>query len=293
MKKTLSHLPDDLAETVRETADILRTECEPEMIILFGSYARGDYVVRDIYTDPDDNRTYEYRSDFDFLVITRNETRATASHLPRRCESRIHESGISFPVSIISHSIKFVNRALRRGDYFFTDIKKEGILLYDSGKQTLDEPRELSEEERSTIARDDYEQWFENAGEYLSSCHDAIERSSRVSLKLAAFFLHQATESLYSAILLVFTQYKPKTHYLPDLQKMTSRFDPRLTAVFPTETEEEKYRYDLLVRAYVDARYKKNYSISKVELEYLGERVGKLRDLVEEICRERIGGGVQ
>ena len=71
---------------------------------------------------------------------------------------------------------------------------------------------------------------------------------------------------------------------------MTARFAPRLIAIFPKETAEERYRFDLLVRGYVDARYKKNYSIGKEELEYLGARVGRLRDLTEEICRERIGG---
>jgi hypothetical protein len=60
---------------------------------------------------------------------------------------------------------------------------------------------------------------------------------------------------------------------LSHLQKMTARFAPRLIAIFPKETAEEKHRFDLLVRAYVDARYKKSYSICKDELEYLGQRV--------------------
>ncbi len=38
---------------------------------------------------------------------------------------------------------------------------------------------------------------------------------------------------------------------LSHLQKMTARFDPRLITIFPKETEEEKHRFDLLVRGYV------------------------------------------
>ena len=77
----------------------------------------------------------------------------------------------------------------------------------------------------------------------------------------------------------------------PLLRKMNSRFVPCLFPMFPRETEGKKYRFNLLVRAYVDARNKKNYSMCKEELEYLGERVRRLRDLSEEICRKRIGKG--
>ncbi len=37
----------------------------------------------------------------------------------------------------------------------------------------------------------------------------------------AAFELHQATESLYTCILLVFTRYKPNTHKLELLRKLS------------------------------------------------------------------------
>jgi len=45
----------------------------------------------------------------------------------------------------------------------------------------------------------------------------------------------------------------------------------------------------LLKKAYIDARYNKNYKIEKAELEYLGSRAAMLIDLTERICRERIG----
>jgi hypothetical protein len=48
---------------------------------------------------------------------------------------------------------------LRRSQYFFSDIKKEGILLYDSGEFTLAEPKDLNLEERKQIAKDDFDQF--------------------------------------------------------------------------------------------------------------------------------------
>jgi uncharacterized protein len=41
MKKSLSHLPDHKQAELREIIDLILKEAAPEMIILFGSYARG------------------------------------------------------------------------------------------------------------------------------------------------------------------------------------------------------------------------------------------------------------
>jgi len=55
-------------------------------------------------------------------------------------------------------------------------------------------------------------------------------------------------------------------------------------------TDEQKRLFKLVggADAYVHARYTKTYSITKEEIEYLAERVQKLRGIVETVCRERI-----
>ncbi|WP_231555726.1 hypothetical protein [Rickettsia hoogstraalii] len=45
----------------------------------------------------------------------------------------------------------------------------------------------------------------------------------------------------------------------------------------------------MLQKAYVDARYDKNYKITKEQLLYLIERVEKLKEITERICLKRIG----
>jgi hypothetical protein len=47
-------------------------------------------------------------------------------------------------------------------------------------------------------------------------------------------------------------------------------------------------RFELLSRAYVEARYSPNYDISGEELGWLVERVKVLQELVEASCRERV-----
>ena len=53
-------------------------------------------------------------------------------------------------------------------------------------------------------------------------------------------------------------------------------------------TEKERQRFELLRKAYVDARYDENYTITKVELKWLAGRVNKLQKLTKKICKKKI-----
>jgi len=46
--------------------------------------------------------------------------------------------------------------------------------------------------------------------------------------------------------------------------------------------------FKLLRKAYIDARYKKDYKITKKQLEYLAERVKVLQKLTNKICKKKI-----
>ncbi|MFP3018698.1 MAG: nucleotidyltransferase, partial [Candidatus Tisiphia sp.] len=99
------------------------------MIILFGSYARGDWV-EDI-EKVGDISYYKYQSDFDLLLILKNGEYAgyPAINLLYKIENRL---GKKFsldekpPITLILEPIRLVNRQLEKGQYFFSDIKKEG-----------------------------------------------------------------------------------------------------------------------------------------------------------------------
>ena len=65
MKRSLSHLPKHKQQELNEITSITKANPGVEMVILFGSYARGDWV-EDIYTEG--HITYEYKSDFDILI---------------------------------------------------------------------------------------------------------------------------------------------------------------------------------------------------------------------------------
>jgi predicted nucleotidyltransferase/HEPN domain-containing protein len=283
MKSSLAHLPPrKRAELARIVETIRRGGPEAEMIILFGSHARGDWV-EDIYVEG--HTTYEYRSDFDILVIVQSPKIANSTNRWYRVERSIHNLPGRTWTTLIVHDIHYVNRQLSRGQYFFSDIKKEGVLLYDSKNCTLARRRKLDPQERAQIAKDDYSKWFKSAKEFYVSFQDNFARRWN---KIAAFLLHQATERYYSAVELVFTGYKPKTHDLRTLSHLAGGHDPAFLPVFPQSTPKEKNRFELLRRAYVDARYDKTYKITRAELEYLAERVQKLKAITQRVCKKRI-----
>jgi HEPN domain-containing protein/predicted nucleotidyltransferase len=286
MKKSLAHLPlYKKQELKRLKSIILEKAPTAQFIILFGSHARGDWVD-DEYTEG--HITYSYKSDFDILVITDDKETCTNESLWMQVENEYY--GLFYsqrtPVDdIIRHHIQEVNNKLREGHYFFSDIKKEGILLYDSGNYKLERRRKIDPARRLEIAVEDFEQWFESANEFYWGYESFFKRKS---YKNAAFMLHQATERFYSAVILVFSGYRPKLHNIEKLGTTAASHYPEFIKIFPRKNAEEKRLFQLLKDAYIDARYKKDYSITKDELTYLAKRVEKLRNLVEKACKAKI-----
>ena len=283
-----TQLPENLPEHKRGELMALKEALIPrfaeiEMIILFGSYARGKWV-EDVYTEK--GTTYEYKSDYDLLIILSKNGHANSDSLTQSISTRLNELKLKTPVHPIYHGMEFVNHELREGNYFFGDIKKEGILLFTTNRYQLEDKRDMSPAEIQAKAQKDFDKWFTSANRFYELYESALEKNY---FNEAAFQLHQATERYYGAIQLVFTAYKPKTHNIEDLGNLAKACDMEFSKAFPMATKEERDRFDLLKRAYVDARYSDDYVITKDDLDYLSERVQVLRKMTEEICRKKIG----
>ncbi len=279
MKNSYEHLPQYKQEQLKQITAIIVKAVDPEKVILFGSHATGRWV-EDRFTEG--HITYEYISDYDVLVITKQGDKRKDYEVQDIIENRCIFKN---PVTVITHDIDYVNKQLSEGHYFFSDIEKEGILLYDAGTIPLAQRRALNPAETKAIAQKDFEKWYSGAVGFLKG---AFFYKEQKELRLAAFMLHQAAERAYIAILLVHTGYKSKTHNLDKLRRFTKRFAIELSSIFPCNSEEEKHLFDLVKRGYVDARYKDDYMITEEDLIALLERVQHLLALTEKICKEKI-----
>jgi len=250
-------------------------------IVLFGSYARGDWVE-----DP----VGRYFSDYDILVVVDHDDLTDVPEFWAKTEERLLEEltegkALRTPASLIYHSLDEVNEKLRLGRYFFMDILKDGIVLHEEPNHPFAEPKQLSAGEALRETRDYFEEWFESADRFRQNAEDNLRRGWG---KEAAFLLHQATERFYHCIFLVRTLYSPKTHNLNRLRALTEQLEPQLRTVWPTDSRLHKRAYNLLREAYIKARYSREFSISDEELAWLGERVAHLQGLVRELCIARI-----
>lgn len=280
MKTSLAHLPEQKQYELKQAADIILEMAEPEMLILFGSYARGDWQEE----LADDGHHYVYQSDFDLLAVVKNEHQALKIGRKEALRKRLSRE-VKTPVSLIAEDIQHVNQNLERARYFYVDIVREGVVLFDSGKVALGEPRELSPAEGRKLAEEDFKHWFAKAKDMRRTYGHCLADGAYND---AAFMLHQAAERTYSAVLLTFSHYKPKTHDLAKINERITAFEPEFLKVFPRSSDEEIRRFELLRSAYVDARYQKDYTITVEELEWLAERVDYLLSLTERLCLARI-----
>jgi uncharacterized protein len=250
-------------------------------VILFGSYARGGWV---------EDRKSGYRSDYDILIVVNSHSvseendlwQSVSEHFLR--ELMITET-IETPVNFIVHSLQDMNDQLARGKPFFVDLVRDGIILFEESGYPLATPKPLSLADMRQEAQAYFEQWFPNAVEFELGAEFYSERSN---LKLAAFSLHQATERLYHCALLVFALYSPKSHRLRVLRSAAERLVPRLVDAWPRDTKLARRSFDQLDRAYVEARYSPNFSITVEELQWLSERIKVLETLVKVVCEDRL-----
>jgi predicted nucleotidyltransferase/HEPN domain-containing protein len=293
MKSDADHLPErnqqELEHIQRilldEFAAAIATATKPHKrngkvykIILFGSYARGDWV-----DEPENG----YQSDYDLLIVVSHADLTDIADYWYVAEDRIlRDPAIARPVNIIVHSLEEVNQALSRGEYFWVDIARDGIALYDLPCHALATPMPLTPIDAYAMATAYFADWIASAGEFFDDFRSNLERGR---LKKAAFELHQATERFYICFLLVHTLYFPRSHNIKFLRSLAEDKEPRLIEAWPRASKVDRRRFELLKRAYVEARYSPNYTITADDLEALAEAVEQLRGIVETLCRERLG----
>lgn len=248
-------------------------------IVLFGSYARGDWV---------DDAANGYQSDFDILIIVSHKDLTDVAEYWYVAEDKIqHDAAIGRPVNIIVHTLGEVNQGLERGEYFWVDIARDGIALYELPGSALATPKPLTAADAYRMATDYFDRMFSSIDEWMDLADHSMSRGRSGDWpNKAAFNIHQAIETTYTCFLLVRTQYVPRSHNLKFLRSLAEDKEPRLIDSWPRATKIDRRRFELAKRAYVEARYSASYEIGADDLAAITEAAHKLRDTVEAVSRE-------
>ncbi len=283
MQTSLDHLPEEKREELRRLAETIRAACnDVEMIVLFGSYARGDYKLDE---DLAPDRKSGDESDYDILVVTTEKDTVHNGHLWTKVDRELDALGLSAYPRVIVHDRWFLAKSLQKKHYFFNDIFVEGIALFDSGVFVPNVREKLTPEERRAAAEEHLAHWSSFAQGFFGSYGYTLGRSE---YSLAAFMLHQAAECTYKALMLVYTNYTPYNHFLERYDKAIHEVIADLPDFFPRATEEAEERFKNFDRAYIGARYDPKYCISEADLRYFADRVELLMAETESRCQAYI-----
>ncbi|GGB91741.1 hypothetical protein GCM10011494_07660 [Novosphingobium endophyticum] len=191
-------LMDEFAVAISRATQPWKKNGKVQKIVLFGSYARGDWV-----DEPDNG----YQSDYDLLLIVSHADLTDIAEYWYVAEDRIlRDPAIGRPVNIIVHTLAEVNQGLTRGEYFWVDIARDGIALYELPGFELTTPRPLTSADAYEMAGVYFADWLAKIDSALKLANFAIQEGER---KDAAFLLHQAAERAYTCYLLVRSQYVP------------------------------------------------------------------------------------
>jgi HEPN domain-containing protein len=204
----------------------------------------------------------------------------------------LRDPAITRPVNIIVHTLDEVNRGLSRGEYFWVDIARDGVVLYDLPGSELSAPMPLTAADAYEMASEYFDQklgdidiWLETAAGHLARIDDSVRYARH-----AAFNLHQAAETAYTCFLLVRSHYVPRSHNLKFLRSLAEDRETRLVEAWPRATKIDRRRFELAKRAYVEARYSAAYAIDGDDLQAIRSAVTLLRDTVETVSREWLDG---
>jgi predicted nucleotidyltransferase/HEPN domain-containing protein len=298
MKTSIDHLPGWKQNELERVLRIIFEEFEDALalgtndwkkrakilkVILFGSHARGDWVY-------EPHTKVGKHSDYDILIVV-NDERLTDwetywANLSKRLRLEyLVTLKLLAPVQFFVHSLDQVNDMLIHGRYFFMDIVREGIALYQSDDTELADPRPKTPQQALEMAQEYYDRWIPSAGEFFDSFRFAMDRGRHNN---AVFQLHQCVERLYHGLMLVRTFYTPYSHDIVKLRGQAEQIDPRLAEAWPRERREDVDAYEKLQEAYVKARYIKDFHVDRAQLEWLGPHAQTLTRLVDTSCKERL-----
>lgn len=255
-------------------------------VILYGSYARGTYVSYD--EREEFGIPTSFKSDYDILVINsawsydkiENKLASVRNIYDKRGDHRYR-----VPVQFIHDSIKKVNEDLKYSRYFYTELKRDGIMLYNRGKNKLARRKPLKFGE---IKKQGEEYFGEKYAKARLFMEQAVFMYDKEEYVMSSFNLHQACENLFNAIMLTFTLKNDKEHNLEELFKASRGYAPELIRVFPVGNEEEERLFKILVYSYIEARYNPEFKVSREDVEDLMVKVEKFEEVTKQVCERRI-----
>jgi len=302
LSQSLDHLSPKRQQALARARDIILEELKAKAesrgtskakryrllkLILFGHFTKG--------AGPGDIPTGS-KSGMNLLVIVSHRDLTGMSAFWDEVEDRImNDHQVKSPVTLIIHTLPDVNRHIKDGACFFTEIIRHGIMIHEDMEPGKDgRPKNIL----ASPSGSDSQRAFEIGLAHHLNCRESAESflaigrtcigSTRPSNKIAAFQLNQAAESAYRMFLLTVTQYAPASHHLGKLRSLARAIDPRIDEAWAPLQKPYSQYFQLLQRAYLEARYSSDYETDADILAWQADRIEVLISLADTLCLEHL-----
>lgn len=218
----------------------------------------------------------QHVADFCFLVLIRNTNNKSLPQWQDQIEQ--HCSSL-MPVTIILLEIAIFNEWLASGHLFARTVCRSAIPVFEADNLSLSPVGNYNAEAELKNLEKQYRDGLIKSQEFLAG---ADLFCLRKQYRLAAFMLHQAAEQTLGTLLKIGMGYYCCSHNIERLLRYAGMVSYRIQDVFPRKTDSEKKLFNLLQKAYIDSRYREDYSIGFTDLLKLTERVRTIQDILAE-----------
>ncbi|SFW82740.1 HEPN domain-containing protein [Chitinophaga sancti] len=219
---------------------------------------------------------------YDLLIITDDEEKRQQHEIVDMVEK--YALSLRFDATIIVLPMNSVNKGLENGKRFVSSLFRYGVILYSNGFVLSTPRQEMETSMLKDIIEANWHTNFDKAQRYLKTAAYCFNNGWN---ELTVFDLHQSVEHACIAILRAYTGYRPTTHNLSRLLKLTCNISLEVMVVFPCLTKEETDLFNTLNRAYTEARYKDTYSVSTEVTKTIMDRVITLLNLIEKLYERK------
>jgi uncharacterized protein len=185
---------------------------------------------------------------------------------------------VTIPVSCIVLETATFHQWLKIGHRFARLVAQSGAVIYNPQNISFSPTGDYDPIVESSIIERQYQAGFSKTQEFLAG---ADLYRIRKHYSLALFMLHQATEQALGTLLKKGMGYYCCSHNIERLLRYVSWVDGQVRDLFPMYTESEKKLFTLLQKAYIDSRYRLDYTVHYQDLVTITERVRLLVRILE------------
>lgn len=260
------------SKDLKQLISLIEKVVQPDIIYLLGS-ASNKKTITSLFC-PSGYET-ALGTDYFILVLLNDFREKSILQWQDQIEQICYTT---MPVTCIVLEIATFHQWLRIGHRFARLVAQSGKVIYNPQSISFSPTGDYDTiVESSTIERQ-YRAGLLKTQEFLEG---ADLYRIRKHHSLALFMLHQATEQALGTILKTGMGYYCSSHNIERLLRYVSWVDGQVREVFPLHTELEKRLFTLLQKAYIDSRYKEDYTVHHQDLVTITERVRLLVRILE------------